>query len=229
MHGWYPRQLVYTSWHPRPTISAFPRVRNTEMTGLSRFTLGVVVVRATLALALHRFIGSRPPSSCLRRLPVCRVHSVSLIYDQPQIWGSKYSPVDPMPPGRGRFPRGVCVSAVFSSQNRYCFWYYRKGAQVKDKDPSEAYESGIKVVESFQTVEHFWRIYNHILRADQVGHAEVEAPAWRRGSIGEPFSWASTNGGFTVSSGRWGQGRRCAAALLRINQIARSGALAAEK
>lgn len=53
-------------------------------------------------------------------------------------------------------------------QNRYCFWYYRKGAQKESKDPSEAYESGIKVVDSFQTVEHFWRIYNHILRADQV-------------------------------------------------------------
>ncbi|CAM9462053.1 unnamed protein product [Ectocarpus sp. 6 AP-2014] len=56
-------------------------------------------------------------------------------------------------------------------QNRYCFWYYRKGAQKESKDPSEAYESGIKVVDSFQTVEHFWRIYNHILRADQVPNA----------------------------------------------------------
>lgn len=53
-------------------------------------------------------------------------------------------------------------------QNRYCFWYYRKGAQKESRDPSEAYESGIKVVDSFQTVEHFWRIYNHMLRADQV-------------------------------------------------------------
>lgn len=61
------------------------------------------------------------------------------------------------------------VYALSVLQNRYCFWYYRKGAQ-KDRDPSEAYESGIKVVESFQTVEHFWRIYNHILRADQVSH-----------------------------------------------------------
>ena len=57
---------------------------------------------------------------------------------------------------------------VAPGQNRYCFWYYRKGAQKESRDPSEAYESGIKVVESFQTVEHFWRIYNHILRADQV-------------------------------------------------------------
>lgn len=53
-------------------------------------------------------------------------------------------------------------------QNRYTFWYYRKGARKKDRDPSGAYESGIKVVESFQTVEHFWRIYNHIVRADEV-------------------------------------------------------------
>eukprot|EP00903_Cladosiphon_okamuranus_P008364 g8042.t1 len=56
-------------------------------------------------------------------------------------------------------------------QNRYCFWYYRKGAQKESRDPSEAYESGIKIVDSFQTVEHFWRIYNHMLRADQVPNA----------------------------------------------------------
>ncbi|CAN0005936.1 unnamed protein product [Pylaiella littoralis] len=56
-------------------------------------------------------------------------------------------------------------------QNRYCFWYYRKGAQKESRDPSEAYESGIKAVDSFQTVEHFWRIYNHILRVDQVPNA----------------------------------------------------------
>lgn len=62
----------------------------------------------------------------------------------------------------------VCACAFCPGQNRYCFWYYRKGAQKESRDPSEAYESGIKVVESFQTVEHFWRIYNHILRADQV-------------------------------------------------------------
>lgn len=55
---------------------------------------------------------------------------------------------------------------AFFDQNRYSFWYYRKGSQ-KDRDPSEAYESGIKEVESFQTVEHFWRIYNHLLRADK--------------------------------------------------------------
>lgn len=61
-------------------------------------------------------------------------------------------------------------------QNRYCFWYYRKGAQKESRDPSEAYESGIKVVDSFQTVEHFWRIYNHMLRADQVQYSSIVEP-----------------------------------------------------
>ncbi|CAM9873592.1 unnamed protein product, partial [Hapterophycus canaliculatus] len=65
-------------------------------------------------------------------------------------------------------PTGVRQTLI---QNRYCFWYYRKGSQKESRDPSEAYESGIKVVDSFQTVEHFWRIYNHILRADQVPNA----------------------------------------------------------
>eukprot|EP00953_Heterococcus_sp_UTEX-ZZ885_P037680 19339-Heterococcus_DN1.PRE.1 len=49
-------------------------------------------------------------------------------------------------------------------QNRYCFWYKQKGAKLSSED----YESSIKQLASFQTVEHFWRIYNHLHRADQV-------------------------------------------------------------
>jgi Eukaryotic initiation factor 4E len=49
-------------------------------------------------------------------------------------------------------------------QNRYCFWYKQKGAKLSSED----YESSIKQLASFQTVEHFWRIYNHLHRAEQV-------------------------------------------------------------
>ncbi|KAG5182224.1 putative eukaryotic initiation factor 4E [Tribonema minus] len=50
-------------------------------------------------------------------------------------------------------------------QNRYCFWYKQKGNKQLT---TEDYESSIKQLASFQTVEHFWRIYNHLQRPDQV-------------------------------------------------------------
>lgn len=50
-------------------------------------------------------------------------------------------------------------------QNRYCFWYMRRS---KDKLSGDSYEKNIKLLGSFQTVEHFWRLYNHIIRPDDL-------------------------------------------------------------
>jgi Eukaryotic initiation factor 4E len=58
-------------------------------------------------------------------------------------------------------------------QNRYCFWYKQKGSK---QTTTEDYESSIKQLASFQTVEHFWRIYNHLQRADQVPIGTVSTP-----------------------------------------------------
>mmetsp|Transcript_13002 Transcript_13002/g.19609 ORF Transcript_13002/g.19609 Transcript_13002/m.19609 type:complete len:403 (+) Transcript_13002:54-1262(+) len=44
-------------------------------------------------------------------------------------------------------------------QNRYCFWCHRRGGKSLNN-----YQDGMKQVCSFQTVEHFWRIYNHLIR-----------------------------------------------------------------
>lgn len=51
-------------------------------------------------------------------------------------------------------------------QNRYTFWYHRRG-----KNPGNAalnYEEGMTQLANFQTVEHFWRIYNHMIRPNDI-------------------------------------------------------------
>ena len=58
-------------------------------------------------------------------------------------------------------------------QNRYCLWYMRrtasdKGAPAPAPAPSSGeattYQSSIKQVQSFATVEHFWRVYDHLVK-----------------------------------------------------------------
>jgi len=48
--------------------------------------------------------------------------------------------------------------------NRYSFWYHRRGGPSK----STNYEDSIKKIESFQTVEHFWHIYDHLVRPNDI-------------------------------------------------------------
>ena len=59
-------------------------------------------------------------------------------------------------------PESLATQTVI--QNRYCFWYKQKHTKTTTED----YESSIKQLASFQTVEHFWRIYNHMHRAHEV-------------------------------------------------------------
>ena len=58
-------------------------------------------------------------------------------------------------------------------QNRYCLWYMRRTANEKSAAPAPApansgeattYQSSIKQVQSFGTVEHFWRVYDHLVK-----------------------------------------------------------------
>eukprot|EP00596_Hydrurales_sp_CCMP1899_P005670 CAMPEP_0119035216 /NCGR_PEP_ID=MMETSP1177-20130426/2160_1 /TAXON_ID=2985 /ORGANISM="Ochromonas sp, Strain CCMP1899" /LENGTH=436 /DNA_ID=CAMNT_0006993197 /DNA_START=108 /DNA_END=1415 /DNA_ORIENTATION=+ len=44
-------------------------------------------------------------------------------------------------------------------QNRYCFTYHKRGGKTQSN-----YEECTKVIASFQTVEHFWRVYDHLIR-----------------------------------------------------------------
>ncbi len=57
-------------------------------------------------------------------------------------------------------------------QNRYSFWYKQKGVakpstgdeqgQRSKENGPEDYESSITELASFQTLENFWKVYNHI-------------------------------------------------------------------
>lgn len=50
-------------------------------------------------------------------------------------------------------------------QNRYTFWYHRRG---KNSASTTNYEEGMTQLANFQTVEHFWRIYNHMIRPNDI-------------------------------------------------------------
>lgn len=50
-------------------------------------------------------------------------------------------------------------------QNRYVFWCLPHYLLHEDK---MNYEQCIKLIGSFQTVEHFWRIYNHLIRPNDI-------------------------------------------------------------
>lgn len=48
-------------------------------------------------------------------------------------------------------------------QNRYCFWCHKRGKQPAPTN----YEEAMKPIGNFQTIEHFWRIYNHLHRPSE--------------------------------------------------------------
>ena len=51
-------------------------------------------------------------------------------------------------------------------QNKYAFWYHRRGG--KSQSHSVNYEESMKQLASFQTIEHFWNIYNHMVRPNDI-------------------------------------------------------------
>jgi translation initiation factor 4E len=79
-------------------------------------------------------------------------------------------------------------------QSRYSFWYKQKG--TKQQQTKEDYESSIKQLASFQTVEHFWRIYNHIQRAGSLP-AGTDIHLFREGI--KP-AWEDSN---NIRGGHW--------------------------
>ncbi|CAM9456192.1 unnamed protein product, partial [Ectocarpus fasciculatus] len=48
--------------------------------------------------------------------------------------------------------------------NKYCFWYHKRHQKIG----ASAYEESITQIASFQTIEHFWRIYDHLIRVNDV-------------------------------------------------------------
>lgn len=52
--------------------------------------------------------------------------------------------------------------------NKYTLWYYRRSNQ--NKATNIGYEESIRKIDSFHTVEHFWRVYNHVQRPNDIKH-----------------------------------------------------------
>eukprot|EP00636_Phaeomonas_parva_P001147 CAMPEP_0118850670 /NCGR_PEP_ID=MMETSP1163-20130328/418_1 /TAXON_ID=124430 /ORGANISM="Phaeomonas parva, Strain CCMP2877" /LENGTH=305 /DNA_ID=CAMNT_0006782899 /DNA_START=332 /DNA_END=1249 /DNA_ORIENTATION=- len=55
------------------------------------------------------------------------------------------------------------MSGQTALENAWTFWYHRKS-----KGGAESYEDSIKSIATFDTVEEFWQIYNHLRRPDEV-------------------------------------------------------------
>nr|XP_004226229.1 eukaryotic translation initiation factor 4E type 2 [Ciona intestinalis] len=57
-------------------------------------------------------------------------------------------------------------------QYTYCFWYSKK-PPGRNQDAS-SFEKNMKIIGTFRSVEQFWRIYSHMIRAnDLTGHSDV--------------------------------------------------------
>lgn len=58
------------------------------------------------------------------------------------------------------------VSKLTQIQNKYTFWF-RGGTASAAKTAVINYQESIRKIGSFQTVEHFWRIYDHLKRPNE--------------------------------------------------------------
>ncbi|ETV72820.1 hypothetical protein H257_12178 [Aphanomyces astaci] len=52
-------------------------------------------------------------------------------------------------------------------QNTYTFWYMKKNSG-KALEDQESYEKSIKEISEFRTVQGFWRVYNHLIRPNDL-------------------------------------------------------------
>ncbi|CAI5720529.1 unnamed protein product [Hyaloperonospora brassicae] len=59
--------------------------------------------------------------------------------------------------------KGVVESPI---QNTYSFWYIKRN--TGNKAVSESYEKSIKGLGNFKTVQDFWKIYNHLVRPNDL-------------------------------------------------------------
>mmetsp|Transcript_66635 Transcript_66635/g.134325 ORF Transcript_66635/g.134325 Transcript_66635/m.134325 type:complete len:356 (-) Transcript_66635:284-1351(-) len=54
-------------------------------------------------------------------------------------------------------------------QNRYVFWFMHRGSHKGGANQAlDSFEQALIPVASFQTVEHFWRVYDHIARPQSI-------------------------------------------------------------
>lgn len=73
----------------------------------------------------------------------------------------------------------------------YCIWYRLRNQRTQRVD----YKQGIKLYGKFSTVEEFWHVYSHMLRADELALVDVNVfqegikPAWEDEANAEGGQW----------------------------------------
>mmetsp|Transcript_11755 Transcript_11755/g.13531 ORF Transcript_11755/g.13531 Transcript_11755/m.13531 type:complete len:280 (+) Transcript_11755:173-1012(+) len=67
-------------------------------------------------------------------------------------------------------------------QTQFCYWYMQRKASSKrsHKEP-EDYEKRIKQIGEFSTIEGFWKLYNHVLRPNDVSATSTDFHLFRAG------------------------------------------------
>lgn len=66
-------------------------------------------------------------------------------------------------------------------QNRYCFWYMRRHGGSAANKAVNKYEDAVKKIGSFQTVEHFWRVYDHLIRPNDHKSSTIDYHLFKNG------------------------------------------------
>lgn len=66
-------------------------------------------------------------------------------------------------------------------QNRYCFWYMRRQGGSAANKAVNKYEDSVKKLGSFQTVEHFWRVYDHLIRPNDHKSSTIDYHLFKNG------------------------------------------------
>jgi len=68
-------------------------------------------------------------------------------------------------------PRRVSDATIHPLEYEWTFWYDKRPAnQRRLKGEQESYESNLRPIGSFATVEDFWRYYNHLVKPSKIEH-----------------------------------------------------------
>jgi len=64
---------------------------------------------------------------------------------------------------------GINLGSVHPLENEWSFWYDKRPAQSKRvRGEQESYESNLREIGNFGTVEDFWRYYNHMVKPSKI-------------------------------------------------------------
>jgi len=64
---------------------------------------------------------------------------------------------------------GINLGSTHPLENEWSFWYDKRPAQSKRvRGEQESYESNLREIGNFGTVEDFWRYYNHMVKPSKI-------------------------------------------------------------